>query len=133
MQGDFALLRSIAAGQKELLSLGRAILAELRKVPGMTSDGPQRDNTLQGVLGSEVVEDEERVAGALHDQGYSVHDRSAGSAEPGSIPLVHADRGLADGEHTGGDHKKGKDKHCRHDQHDDADYVPSSTEVNVWH
>ena len=44
---------------------------------------------------------------------------------------MHADIDLADGEHTGDDHKKGKNKHRRRDHDDDEDYVPSSTEVNL--
>ena len=128
MQGDFALLRSIAAGQKELLSLSRTILAELRKAPAMASDGTQRHVTLQGVSSGEVAGDVQQAGGATHEEGYSVCEWGVGAAA-GDIPLVNADRGMAEEEHSGGDHKKGKDPRQRHDEDDDGDYVPSSPEV----
>ena len=129
LQGDFALLRSIAAGQKELLSLGRTILAELRKAPAIASDGTQRHNTLQGVSGGEVAGDVQKAGGPTHEEEYSVREWGVASAEAGDIPLVHADRGMDEEEHSGGDHKKGKDQRQRHDEDDDGDYVPSSSEV----
>ena len=36
---------------------------------------------------------------------------------------------MAEEEHSGGDHKKGKDQRQRHDEDDNGDYVPSSSEV----
>ena len=126
LQGDFALLRSIAAGQKELLTLGRAILKEIRKVPATTSEATQRGHTVEEGSSRSIAEEQEAWGGSKQLPN-SV--RGAVAAEAGPVPGDDVHEAQGEGEMTSGERKTEKDKDRKNRRDDDEEYVPSSPEV----
>ena len=131
LQGDFALLRSIAAGQKDLLTLGRAILKEIRKVPATGSEAAQRGHALEEGSSRSIAQGQEEVWGGSEQLPNSTRGAVEAEAEAGPVPEDDVHGALGDGEETGGERKTGKDKDRRNRHDDDEEYAPSSPEVNL--